>query len=125
VSSDTNAELTALLLSLELQLMDPSFRKDRSLTAALLAEEFFEFGSSGRIWTRDEILDPIETSQPPPFVEDFAVRVIAPDLVQATYRTLRPTPEGKRQAALRSSLWVQREDHWQILFHQGTKVPDS
>jgi len=125
VSGDEEAVLTALLLNLEQLLMDPDFRKDRVRAAALLAEEFFEFGSSGRVWTRAEILDPSETSPPPPAVEDFIVRSIAPELVQVTYRAVRTMLEGGQQAALRCSLWVWREDRWQMIFHQGTKVPDA
>jgi hypothetical protein len=123
VSPDEEATLAALLLDLEKQLMDPAIRKDRDRVAALLAEEFFEFGSSGRVWTRAEILDPSETVQPAPAVEDFHIRSIAPELIQVTYRTLRPTPDGKQQAALRCSLWLLRQDRWQMIFHQGTKVP--
>jgi hypothetical protein len=122
VSGDEEAVLTALLLSLEQQLMDPEFRKDRDQTAALLAEEFFEFGSSGRVWTRAEILEPSSANQSALAVEDFVVRSIAPELVQVTYRTVRTMREGGQQAALRCSLWIWREDRWQMIFHQGTKV---
>ena len=125
MSGDEEAVLTALLLNLEQLLMDPDFRKDRVRAAALLAEEFFEFGSSGRVWTRAEILDPSSASPSAPGVEDFVVRSIAPELVQATYRTARTTPESGQQAALRCSLWIWREDRWQVLFHQGTKVPNA
>ena len=91
---------------------------------ACSAEGFREFGSSGRVWSRDQILNPSETRPPAPLVEDFAVNTIVPELVQVTYRTLKTIPGGKPQAALRSSLWIRRGDRWQMLFHQGTRIPD-
>jgi hypothetical protein len=123
-STDSQAKLEELLLKLEQRLMDPVFCKDRAQVSALLAEGFREFGSSGRVWSRDQILNPSETRQPAPLVEDFAVNTIVPELVQVTYRTLKTMPGGKPQAALRSSLWIRRGDRWQMLFHQGTRIPD-
>jgi hypothetical protein len=128
LSNDPNthseANLEELLLKLEQRLMDPVFREDRAHVSALLAEDFREFGSSGRVWSRDDILNPSGTVQTAPLVEDFSVKTIVPELVQVTYRTLRRVPGGKPQAALRSSLWIRRGDKWQMLFHQGTKIPD-
>lgn len=123
-NTDSQAKLEELLLKLEQRLMDPVFCKDRAQVSALLAEGFREFGSSGRVWSRDQILNPSETRPPAPLVEDFAVNTIVPELVQVTYRTLKTIPGGKPQAALRSSLWIRRGDRWQMLFHQGTRIPD-
>ena len=122
-STDSQAKLEEFLLKLEQRLMDPVFCKDRAQVSALLAEGFREFGSSGRVWSRDEILNPSETGAP--LVEDFAVNTIVPELVQVTYRTLKTIPSGKPQAALRSSLWIRSGDRWQMLFHQGTRIPDA
>jgi hypothetical protein len=123
-NTDSQAELAELLLKLEQRLMDPAFRKDRAQVSALVAEGFREFGSSGRVWSRDEILNPSETGQPAPLVEDFTINTIVPELVQVTYRTLKTILGGTPQAALRSSLWIRRGDGWQMLFHQGTRIPD-
>jgi len=116
-----DAELKTLLLTLELQLMDPDFRKDRERVSALLAEDFCEFGSSGRVWSKASILDllTMEPPQPAPAVEKFEIRRITAEAVLATYRTVR-----SQQATLRSSVWMLRGGAWQVVFHQGTKVPD-
>ena len=44
------------LKRLELLLMNPAIRRDRVRVAGLLAEDFGEFGSSGRVWTREMML---------------------------------------------------------------------
>jgi hypothetical protein len=62
-NTDSQAKLEELWLKLERRLMDPVFRKDCAQVSALLAEGFREFGSSGRVWSRDQILNPSETGQ--------------------------------------------------------------
>jgi hypothetical protein len=121
-------DLPALLLGLECQLMDPSFRKDREKVSTLLAEEFREFGSSGRVWSRETILDLLatEAQYTAPQVEDFAVQCIAPETALVTYRTVRISSisDAPPQVTLRSSIWVLRKGFWRVLFHQGTKIPN-
>jgi hypothetical protein len=120
--SSEEAEIAALLLGLEKHLMDPAVRKDRAQVSALLAEDFREFGSSGRHWSREAILDLLATEpvQPAPAVEGFEFQFIGPGTALVTYRTVRP-----QQSTLRSSIWQRTESGWQILFHQGTKIPDG
>jgi hypothetical protein len=116
--------VAAELLRAEMLLLDPAVRRDRARVSALLANDFFEFGASGRIWTRDQILDLLATEEySPPVVEDFACHRIADDVVLVTYRTVRINKEtGQREAALRSSLWIRRSGTWKIRFHQGTRT---
>jgi hypothetical protein len=114
----TEKDLREHLLELEGKLMDPDFRRDRKQVAALLAEDFVEFGSSGNEWSRERILDLLETERDwtEPQVEDFKVRVLGPDAALATYRTVRPD-----MGSLRSSVWIREAGAWRILFHQGTR----
>ena len=121
----------AELLHAERQLLDPAFRRDRERAAALLAPEFIEIGASGRLWTRDQILELLATEDyTPPGLEDFACHPIAADVVLVTYRTVRTDPaSGQSQTTLRSSLWIKqaktetRPARWTIRFHQGTRTP--
>jgi hypothetical protein len=48
--------LTARLQHLEERLLDPIVRSDPAQFAALLADDFREFGSSGRSYTKAEML---------------------------------------------------------------------
>ena len=118
--------VAAELLRAEMTLLDPSVRHDPSRVSAFLADDFFEFGASGRVWTRDQILELLATEEyAPPIVEDFACHRIADEVVLVTYRTVRINKElGHREAALRSSLWIRRSGTWKIRFHQGTRAFD-
>lgn len=113
------AEMAVLFLHLETQLMDPQFRRNSARVSEQLADDFREFGSSGRHWTRQEILDLLaaEPAYSPPEIEDFRIQQIASDVVLVTYRAQRVDT-----TTLRSSIWIYRNEKWQMLFHQGTKV---
>ena len=56
----------------------------------LLTEDFVEFGSSGRIWTRDQIIEllAIETFAPL-HMKDFRCDLLAEDVALVTYRAVR------------------------------------
>lgn len=122
MNPNEEATVAARLFALEQQLMDPAFRKDRAAVSALLAKDFREFGASGREWSREAILDLLETepSRPAPEVKDFRIQPLAADTVLVTYRTIRPEIQANR-----SSIWIQNEEGWQVLFHQGTKVSEA
>jgi len=83
----------------------------------LLADDFVEFGSSGRIYTRDEALFQLAAApspgQPAATLTDFSIRELAPHVVLATYRS------GQ---SLRSSLWRREAGGWRVVFHQGTRL---
>jgi len=118
--NQSQGEISALLLILEKQLMAPDFRKDTARVASLLAEAFCEFGSSGQVWNRAEMLSFLVTEEEKkaPTVENFSCRILSHGVVLVTYKTL----SAGARTTLRSSIWVHREDRWQIVFHQGTKV---
>ena len=91
----TRAELERL----ELLLMDPAVRRDRQRVGALLSSDFVEFGSSGRVWTRDTTLDLLATGTfTAPQVEDFAFRLLGRDVVLVTYRTSRTDLAASRRS---------------------------
>jgi hypothetical protein len=116
-------DLADRFLALELQLMDPAFRRDRARVAALMTEDFREFGASGRYWQRQTILDMmvLEVGYIAPRLEDFAIRRIGTEAVLVTYRAVREaTVTAARRETLRSSLWVLSESGWKMAFHQGT-----
>ena len=109
---------------LEEQLMTPAFRNDPSLVSNLLADDFVEFGSSGQVHGRRDVVAMLAVdSSPVPEVADFRAIELTPKLVLATYRTIAA---GERsQQALRSSIWRFAQGRWQLVFHQGTPIPST
>jgi hypothetical protein len=124
--ANLSEEIVSQLLALERSLLDPELRRDRARVSELLAKDFFEFGSSGRVWTRDRILELLATEEAyvTPAIENFECRSVGPETILATYRAVRADElSGARTVTLRSSLWTNESGAWRVLFHQGTRVP--
>jgi hypothetical protein len=90
--------------------------------ASLLDPEFLEFGSSGRAWDRASTIGTLfpQTLPDPLEFSDWAARPLSEGVVLLTY-----TLHGGGRTTRRSSIWHARDGRWQILFHQGTPVPES
>lgn len=124
--SGERAEGTAIQLrALEESLLDTSVRHDRKKLRSMLAENFVEFGSSGRTWTRSSIIEMLsrETAFVPPEIVDFHCALLSDDVALVTYRTVRTDPDsGEVLASLRSSIWTKEAGAWHMRFHQGTRT---
>ena len=109
------------LARLEQLLHQPATRRDPAAVARLLAEDFREFGASGRTYDKQTILELLagEPESNPITTTDYHLTLISSDAALLTYRATRAA-----LTTLRSSLWVQRGNRWQMLFHQGTSTAD-
>ena len=107
------------LIALEKSLHDPAVRADSQSVSSLLSTDFFEFGASGRVWSREAILAELATEDPAQITSrDYTCQPLSPDVTLLTYISETPT-----RRVLRSSLWRLEGDTWRIVFHQGTPVP--
>jgi hypothetical protein len=121
--ANSSQELAAHLFHLEQQLLQPSTRRDPTALTSLLAEDFREFGSSGRIYTRQQIIDALAAESPRTItLSDPLCQQLAEDIALLTYRSTRTLALNAASNALRSSLWIYRDNRWQMLFHQGTPI---
>jgi hypothetical protein len=108
------------LRDLEERLLLPSVRASPDEVAALLADEFIEFGSSGRIYDKQLIIrllqeDPGEARLT---LVEFSARRLSADVVLVTYRVVE-------SRTIRCSIWSLREGRWRMVFHQGTKIENA
>ena len=111
-----NPELQDHLYSLEERLFHPDREPDRRALIPLFAEEFKEFCSSGRVSNRQQTIDALLKSEPrAATIHHFYVEQLADHLALATYRATTAL-----HVSLRSSLWIFRDNRWQMFFHQGT-----
>ena len=102
------------VVALERSLLTDEVRSDRAAVAALLHPQWQEVGASGRLWSRDDVLDEIGPIGPVA-LDVINVSRIAPDLILLVWRA--SSDDGSR---LRSSLWQRTGGQWQQRFHQGT-----
>ena len=107
-----------LLERLERSLHQLSVEKS-AVVSELLADDFVEFGSSGRALTKAQILAELKDEVPAAVtVTEFKVQLLASHVALVTYRAQRHWDPPRN--ALRSSIWEQRRGRWQMVFHQGT-----
>jgi hypothetical protein len=121
-SVNDSERIAALLRAHEESLLRPEFRHNRAAVAALLAEDFEEFGTSGRRWSRSQVLDLLESETwEAPGLTDFHCQLLAETVALVTYATIRPAAQPNRPSrSERSSIWIQVKDQWKLRFHQGT-----
>ena len=117
-------EICEHLMRRERALFDPAVRRDRAQVEAFLAEDFQEFGSSGRGWDRQTIVESLATAlYTAPTAEQMRCTRITADVALVTYRTVRiDSNTGTRTETLRSSLWIKESGRWRMRFHQGTRT---
>ena len=117
-------ELGEIIKVLEHELASSSARADKSKLHEILADDFVEFGASGRRFTKQEIIELLSTEDDftPYELEDFSVTMLGESHALVTY-TIPPRegPDGTpKPGSRRSSIWREDGDNWQLVFHQGT-----
>lgn len=113
------------LRQLEQRLLQPEVRGSAEEVTGLLDDDFTEFGSSGAVYEKSEIIEALqnesETRPVERSVQDLRVRQLGPDFALVTYRILRRDRSDKSvRKTLRSSIWRLSAGRWRMLFHQGT-----
>ncbi len=111
------SELKKHLCELEEKLLEPKTRTNPAELDKLLADNFFEFGSSGNVWYKKNSVGGDGLSVREMTLSNFEIYSISDDTVLATYRV---RDETRMQNTLRSSIWKLIEGRWQMFFHQGT-----
>jgi len=112
-----------ILRELECELHEPGTRGNRKRLAQLLHPAFREFGRSGGVGSREEVITHLlaETEPPKVVAHGFAVLELAPSVVLLTYQSAHVTAAGSLERhANRASVWLREGSGWQMVFHQGT-----
>ena len=101
------------------------FGRTRADFDAMMAEEFWEVGASGRRYGREHILKTLEQRYSAPYDDewetgDFYCQEIAPANYLLTYTLW----QGAR-VTRRATIWRESANGWLIVFHQGTVVESA
>lgn len=127
VQAVVSKDLQAHLIHLERELVEAQKRRDFAAVEALLADDFHEIGSSGRLFSKADTVRVISEVQIIDCTFDhFQFFPVDDKCVIVTYMsTARRTRDGYEHLsrAWRSSAWVKRAEAWQVIFHQATVVP--
>jgi hypothetical protein len=95
-------------------------RFDLNFQRTRFAQDFFEFGRSGRVYQRQQLFLnerwKIRATLP---LDDLRIRLLDENTAQVTYNS-HVEHNGVVEHARRSSIWSREEQGWVIRFHQGT-----
>jgi len=120
VPSEVTDEDRRELTRLEEAMWREETRFDIGFMEKHLAYDFFEFGRSGRTYTRAQSLaaprQPMDAVLPLP---DLNIRMLNHDTAQLTYFSA-VTYDGVVEHSRRSSIWSRTAQGWIMRFHQGT-----
>ncbi len=121
---EIDSDLCDKIHALEMRLLAPEFRRSIKILDRLLADEFLEIGSLGRVYRKQDILDQLPTEDELRFsIDDFLVLGLSEEVVLATYRAARTRIESVTpEHSLRSSIWRHEGGRWRLVFHQGTPM---
>jgi len=110
------------LRHLEEQLLGLEVRRSTERLTALLADDFVEFGSSGQVYSKKQVIAALREEAPTKLsLTEFESTMLSEDVVLVKYRATRhPKPGEQPVHSLRSSIWRRRDGQWQMVFHQGT-----
>ena len=103
----------------------PEFGATRADFERMIAEDYWETGTSGRRYDRAFVLDVLEERHAQPHEDPwetsgFRCRALGARTWLLTY-DLR---QGERLSR-RMTLWREDDDGWRALYHQGTLVQDA
>jgi hypothetical protein len=118
---NASPSIEAQLRYLEEQLLLPEVRQSAKRVAALLADDFVEFGSSGRMFGKKRILALLRNETPVKrSLSRFGAMALSENIVLVRYRATRRIGRGRSVRSLRSSIWRRTNGQWRMVFHQGT-----
>lgn len=110
------------LKELEESLWKSETRYNLAHQEKVFAPDFFEFGRSGRRYTRDQMVrsesQPIHAKLP---LENFNIHKLDQNNVLVTY--ISEVQYENLEKANRCSVWSKTPVGWQLRFHQGTPIP--
>ncbi|MCF6317697.1 MAG: nuclear transport factor 2 family protein [Proteobacteria bacterium] len=115
-----NLELT--IQELEKKLLQPDIRRSTEALNQLLSDDFLEYGASGNVYTKTDILEnlPKEKNYCEISLSNFKLKILCKNVVHVVYKTQR---KGNKNRVLRSSIWKKHSSYgWQMYFHQGTAI---
>ena len=114
-------EVVEELKRLEETLLRPEVRRSREKMSALLADDFIEYGRSGRVYNKATILETADKSFDGSLsLNGFSAKALAPSVALVRYATVLRRSDGNEFHSLRSSIWTRTGHRWQLVFHQGT-----
>lgn len=114
ILTDKNRQLEQF----ERELVSPCVRNDASRLDALLSEDFEEIGSSGRQYSKRDIVESVGQFGSTQYeLSDFTFVELAKDCTLIKYLAI-----ADGQQTCRSSIWILQDGTWRLRHHQSSVI---
>lgn len=112
-----------LVKELEIKLAEGRGSEFIKTADEIIADEFIEFGSSGKIYDKLETLNSYSASLSiKTEIRNYTEKVLSCDVILVNYLAASLNVKGEETKSLRTSIWKKFEGSWRIVFHQGTPI---
>jgi len=106
-------ELKELIYKLETDLLKPEVRTSVEKLNELIADDFIEYGSSGLVYNKQNILERLPQGNSSTYrLSDFEFIILSENIVQTRFKTNRVNLDEAKTTSLRTSLWRKTNDKW-------------
>lgn len=107
------------LLEYEKDFYRKSFCDKRENLDARIDDEFFEFGKSGKIYNKLDVIESLSRLDRDRNIEitSFEIKVLEGEVVMTNYISHE---KDISISCLRTSIWKKADEKWRLCFHQGT-----
>ena len=101
-------------------------RRSKETLDELLHDQFAEIGSSGKLYTKKEMIELLRNDVRNKFVAvDYELSLLSPAVAKLNYKEIRESESGACSQIIRTSIWKCEKMQWKLWFHQGTCVRNS
>jgi len=113
-----------IIYELEMDFMRADFCRDINRLSGRISDDFMEFGRSGGRSDKHTVVDYLSqiTADRKIALSDFHIMQISDHSYLATYCAKW---ENNGRISNHSSIWINENGKWMILFHQGTIIPET
>ncbi len=117
-------ELREKIRGLAERLLQPEVRNSAEELSELVADDFIEYGSSGNVYHKKDILKILPSEASPEMeITDYHASPLSPQVVLINYKALTTLKDDSAPTrSERSSIWRLTDGRWQIVFHIGRKI---
>ncbi|WP_196140384.1 DUF4440 domain-containing protein [Aliikangiella sp. G2MR2-5] len=113
-----------IIISREISLHKFNTRQNPLELKCLIHPDFREIGRSGKIFDFDSIVEMMKAEEPSDYKvhsQGFKGIQLEASSYLLTYQSARVDKNGEvSNYAMRSSIWLEIDENWQLIFHQGT-----
>lgn len=118
-----NKELRELIYKLETDLLKSDIRASVEKLDELITDDFIEYGSSGLVYDKKNILERLPQGNSPTYsLSNFEMIILSEEIIQTRFKTDRMNLDETKMSSLHTSLWRKTNNKWQMFFHQGTPI---